>query len=204
MRRAKEARALARWSVLAPLLPRTPDGQLLLRIGCGGVSALHDVNIDARPLPHVHIIAESLFNLYMIPDSVADMIYMSHVLEHVSHRELTSTRSEFKRVSKTGGLLRLFVPDFDKSLDVYLINGRTMRSIERLLMGGQYYSQNFHYSIFNEDGLRNSLQDAGMIDVKLWDASSCDNHDFTDWSNRPIEVNKRQFNISLNISARAP
>ena len=91
MQRAKEARALARWSVLAPLLPRTLNGRLLLHINCGGANVSHYVNIDVRPRPHVHITAQRLFNVYMIPADVADMTYLSHVLEHVSHLEQTST-----------------------------------------------------------------------------------------------------------------
>lgn len=203
-RQAYEAHRLAGWARLEKRLPRTVDGQLLLHIGCGDVNATDFVNIDARPLPHVHIVAESLFNLYMIPDGVADLVYMSHVLEHVSHLSLNQTLGELRRILKRGGLLRLSVPDFDKLLAIYNQEGCDLRAIEQPLMGGQDYPQNYHYSVFNERYLRAALEGAGMRDVHLWNADQCDHHDFTDWANRKVEYAGRHFDVSLNIAARAP
>lgn len=201
---AIEKRALGRWKQLEQHLPRTSDGRLLLHIGCGDVNAKNFVNIDARPLPHVHIVADSLFNLYMIPDGVADMVYMCHVLEHVSHTELQSTLLELRRVLKRSGVLRLSVPDFDKLLDIYLAEGGDLRVIEQPLMGGQNYPQNFHYSVFNEKLLRLALQHVGMLDIQLWDANECKDHDFVDWANQKHGYNGKKYDVSLNIEARAP
>lgn len=186
------------------MLPRTSDGRLLLHIGCGDINAKDFVNIDARPLPHVHIVADSLFNLYMIPDGVADMIYMSHVLEHVSHRDLHSTLLELRRILRSNGVLRLSVPDFDKMVDIYLAEGRNLEPVGQALMGAQDYPQNFHYSVFNEANLRLTLSRAGLLDVTLWDSNNCAHHDFIDWANRKIAFGTKEYDVSLNIEARAP
>ena len=132
------------------------------------------------------------------------MIYMSHVLEHVSHLELHSTLLELRRILRSNGVLRLSVPDFDKLVEIYFAEGRDLRSVEQALMGAQDYRQNFHYSVFNEMNLRFVLSRAGLLNVQLWDANDCAHHNFIDWANRKIELGSKKYDVSLNIEARAP
>jgi SAM-dependent methyltransferase len=202
--RVAEKQARRRWPSLLAKLPRAPDGKLLIHIGCGDIASPNFVNIDARPLPHVHIVTDNLFRLAMIPDGAADLIYMSHVLEHVSHTQLRATLLELRRVLKPGGVLRLSVPDFDKLLDVYEKNEREIAAIEQPLMGGQDYAYNFHYCIFNRERLKASLASAGLIDAREWNPANCEHHDFTDWADRQIEYKGVQYPVSLNIEASAP
>ncbi len=86
----------------------------------------------------------------MFPDEYADLIYASHVLEHISHNEVLKVLKEWYRVLKKGGILRLSVPDFDKLIDVYLTEEKDIRAIIGPLMGGQDNPYNFHKSVFNE------------------------------------------------------
>ena len=190
-----------KWSIFAERLPRSPDGKTMLHIGCGDIDAPGFINLDARPQPHVHIVTTNLFRLAMIPDNVADLIYMSHVLEHVSHRDIVSTLREMHRILKNGGVLRVSVPDFDRIIDIYQGNDRDATSIEQPLMGGQDYSFNYHYAVFNDAHLRKHMLNSGFKNTRTWDPNNCEYHDFDDWASRYISYKGREFPISLNIEA---
>ncbi len=142
------------WQKRSQKLPRSTDGKMLLHIGCGDINSPGFINVDARPLPHVHILTTKLYRLTLIPNDTIDLIYMSHVLEHVSHREIISTLCELHRILKIGGVLRISVPDFDLIVKLYQAAGRDITVIERPLLGGQDYPFNFHYTAFNDEHLR--------------------------------------------------
>lgn len=190
-----------KWSVFSKSLSDYTNGKTMLHIGCGDINVEGFINIDARPQPHVHIVTRNLFRLAMIPDNVADLIYMSHVLEHVSHREINTTLQELRRILKEGGVLRISVPDFDKIIDIYQASGRDVSAIQQPLMGGQDYAFNYHYAVFNDAHLRTAMLRSGFKETRAWDPKNCDNHNFEDWASRNIFWGKSEFAISLNIEA---
>lgn len=189
------------WAVFAKSLPRGANGKVMLHIGCGDVNAEGFINLDARPRPHVHIVTTNLFRLRMIPDGVVDLIYMSHVLEHVSHRDVVATLSEMRRILKKGGVLRISVPDFDKIIDIYEANDHDIAAVEGPLMGGQDYPFNYHCAAFNESHLRKCILRSGFTEAMAWDPKNCEHHDFDDWASSNITWGGREFPISLNIEA---
>ena len=190
-----------KWSALAKRLPRSTDGKMLLHIGCGEINAPGFINLDAMSQPHVHIVTTNLFRLTMIPDNVADLIYMSHVLEHVSHRDIVATLREMHRILKDGGVLRISVPDFDSIIDIYQATACDIKAIEQPLMGGQGHPFNFHYAVFNDAHLRRTMLESGYRETRTWNPEDCDYHDFDDWASRNISRDSREFAISLNIEA---
>lgn len=197
-----EAKKIERkWSAFAKHLPRSADGKMMFHIGCGDINTPGFINIDARPQPHVHIVTTSLFRLKMIPANVADMIYMSHVLEHVSHRDIVSTLREMHRILKDDGVLRVSVPDFDRIIDIYQANERDVTAIEYPLMGGQDYPFNYHYAVFNDAHLRKLMQKSGFQETRTWNPQNCAYHYFDDWASRNVSWGGREFAISLNIEA---
>lgn len=52
-------------------------------------------------------------------DNSAEMIYHSHVLEHISLSNAEKFLLECKRILKPGGIMRIAIPDFKKLLDLY-------------------------------------------------------------------------------------
>ena len=190
-----------RWSRRLAVLPRGPGGQVLLHIGCGEIDAPGFINIDARPYPHVHIVAKNLSRLTTIPDEAADLVYMCHVLEHVSHRTVIGTLREMSRVLKPGGILRISVPDLDHMIALYQTSGNEVTAIEQPLMGGQDYSFNFHHAIFNRAHLQRLLLASGFDFVRAWDPNQCEFHDFEDWASRSVTWNGKEYPISLNLEA---
>lgn len=190
-----------KWKRLASTYPKTVDGRRLLHIGCGDINSPDFINLDARPLPHVHIVSQDIFNLKSIPDQVIDMVYMSHVLEHVPRKKLAQTLREMKRVLKSQGVLRISVPDFDHMVHMYQSTGRDMDFVAYPLMGGQDYPYNFHYAVFNKESLTSLLTQCGFSQVREWHPNTCDHHDFEDWASKTIRYEDVDYPISLNLEA---
>lgn len=204
MRLARRNWNRVRWLAVNSRLPRSRDGRLMLHVGCGNVDSPGYINIDARPMKHVHFIVHDIGEICFVPPGSIDLIYMSHVMEHVSHLRVSSVLRECRKVLKPGGVLRLGVPDFDLLCSLYEHTGKDMKSILGQLMGGQDYAQNFHFSAFNAKFLAELLTAAGFVNPTHWDPARVDNHDFEDWTSRQLVVEGKLFPISLNMQATRP
>jgi len=185
---------------MKPRLPQNPDGKVYLHLGCGDINSPEFINVDSRPAPHVHYIGD-VTDLSIFPDNYADLIYACHILEHIPRPQIEKTLWDWKRILKTGGILRLSVPDFDRIVDVYHDSGRDLHRILSPLMGSQNYPQNVHYGTYNRSFLREVLHDAGFRTVSEWNPYRADHHDFTDCSTLRIDGKDKQYPVSLNLEA---
>jgi predicted SAM-dependent methyltransferase len=193
--------SLLRRRVITPAFPKNSDGKVLVHIGCGWKNSPEFVNIDALPLAHIHIITENIASLPDLGNDTVDLIYMCHILEHIKEEDLEGVLSEMKRALKSGGILRLSVPDFDRLIEVYQASGRTLSTISRQLMGGQDFQYNIHYSVFNHARLSELLTKVGFRQILTWDPENCQYHNFRDRASRKIKVNGLEYPISLNLEA---
>ena len=187
--------------IVKPALPKNSDGKVLVHIGCGTTNSPEFINIDARPLAHVHIVTSDITSLADFGSGTVDLVYMCHVLEHIKKGDLTKVLLEMKRVLKDGGVLRISVPDFDRLIEVYNASAKDMSAISNQLMGGQDHEYNVHYSVFNHRRLSELLKEAGFRKVVSWDPDNCRHHDFKDRASRRIKVDGREIMISLNLEA---
>lgn len=55
-----------------------------------------------------------------LPDCSADLVYLSHLLEHFSKQDAPLFLSECRRILKPGGILRVVVPDLENIVTYYL------------------------------------------------------------------------------------
>jgi len=187
--------------LIKPSLPKNADGKVLVHVGCGEKNSAEFINVDARPLAHVHIVTEDMTCLSDFADGTVDLVYMCHVLEHVKRANLKDVLLEMKRILKDGGVLRLSVPDFDKLIDVYNASGRKMETISHQLMGGQDHEHNIHYCVFNCRRLSELLEEVGFRKVVSWDPENCQHHNFKDRASRKMNIDGVEYMISLNLEA---
>lgn len=180
--------------------PVNSDNKIYIHLGCGEINSPEFINVDSRPFSHIHHIS-NVTKLHFFKDGFADLIYASHILEHLAMSELETVLSEWKRVLKRGGLLRLGVPNFDTILKIYSDNNNSIELIWRPLMGGQDYPENFHFSVFNKEYLSDLLLKVGFSKVQEWDPQKVDHRNFDDWTSIKYEVNKKEYKVSLNIEA---
>lgn len=184
--------------LIPPKFPQRPDGRKLVHLGCGEIDHPQFINVDALRRHHVHYV-HTVERLPMFTDNSVDLIYCCHCLEHLSHLEVPGVLTEWARVIKPGGTLRISVPDFDKILAIYQDTGKDMREIQAVLMGGQDYQYNFHKVAFSHSYLKGLMEKAGFTSVCIWEPGSDDLKTFNDWSGRPLKVNGKPYPISLNL-----
>lgn len=58
-----------------------------------------------------------------IADGVVDVLYSSHMMEHLDRHEVSLFLAEALRVLGPGGILRLAIPDIRKQVEAYLRSG---------------------------------------------------------------------------------
>lgn len=179
-------------------IPKNDDNKVRIHLGCGQINSPKFINIDVQAYKHIHYLSR-VEKLPFLKSEMADLIYVSHCLEHISHLELKKTLSEWHRILKPGGILRLSVPDFDVLLNKYIEQGRDISSVIDPLMGGQNYKYNFHYSVFNFNYLESLLIDVGFAEVRPWVYGYDEFSSLPDWSGRLIRINDKEIPISLNV-----
>ena len=158
-----------------------PDGPIKLNLGSGGCPLEGWMNLDAKD-------GHWAFPLN-VPDGMADEIRASHILEHFPHNAVGAVVKEWARALKPGGRLKIAVPDFDYIVKAYSNGRRHDKMLELYLFGGQVDANDYHKAFFNEEKLRAILTDAGLGDVKRWEADAQD---------------CSAYQVSLNLEGRKP
>jgi SAM-dependent methyltransferase len=69
-----------------------------------------------------------------LPDRSADLVYSSHMLEHLDRREAKSFLTEARRVLVPGGIVRLVVPDLERLAREYVEGGDADTFMERSML----------------------------------------------------------------------
>lgn len=175
--------------------------KLQLHIGCGDRIIPGFINVDVRKLPHVDVVAAA-DHLPMFGGGTVDLIYSSHVLEHVRRGGEPTVLNEWHRVLRPGGVLRLAVPDFESIVTWYKRSGM-LDDIMGLLYGGQNHEHNVHYQTFDFARLSQLLLKAGFREVYRYDWSQTVHKDYDDFSQAylPHLDKKNGLLMSLNVEA---
>jgi predicted SAM-dependent methyltransferase len=69
-----------------------------------------------------------------LPSEAYDIIFTSHMLEHIPHFRLEKTIAEFNRIMRAGGVIRILVPDLRKAAKAYVARDKSFFS------GSRHYS----------------------------------------------------------------
>jgi len=124
-------------------------------------------HLDVIDFEHVDYVCDAR-KLSMIDDESVSEIYACHILEHVGRGEVVTVLQEWYRVLKSGGVLRLAVPDFAAIVAEYAEN-KNLQQLQGLLYGGQTYNFNFHHVAFDHKELKSFLTEAGFVQVSCYD-----------------------------------
>ena len=128
------------------------------------------VHVDISNHDHIDI-KTSIDKLTSIKDDSVDEIYASHVLEYFDRNEAEAVLTEWKRVLKKNGILRLAVPNFDALISVY----RQTKDLEKIL-GPLYGKWNvgdssyiYHKTVYDQKSLTSLLNRIGFLEIQNWD-----------------------------------
>lgn len=162
------------------------------------------MHIDALPAPHVDVVGP-VDRLDAFADQTVDLIYASHLLEHFGRHEVQGVLSEWFRVLRPGGVLRLAVPDFAAVVQLYEAEGLKdgKSGLVGLVCGGQRDVYDFHKIIFDEPFLTFLLKQAGFSSVCRWDWRATEHAHIDDFSQSYIpHLDKDNGTLmSLNLQA---
>lgn len=160
----------------------------LLHAGCGSklnkvpheFGAMKEVRLDLNPQVAPDIIA-SIVAMPMVEDESFDAVFCSHCLEHLYAFEVAMALREFARVLKSGGMLRIHVPDLqsiggkialdeiDSILYPSLIGFITPLDMlyghQGSVGSGNLYMQ--HRTGFTQSLLKRRLEDAGFGKIDI-------------------------------------
>jgi hypothetical protein len=149
---------------------------LKLNLGSGDTPLPGYVNVDRKTGGEVYPLAG-------YADGSVDEIRASHVLEHFSHRDVFAVLTEWTRVLKFGGTLKLAVPDLEWIARNYL-DGKPV-NVQGYLMGGHTDGDDRHGCTFDHECLSEMLRKLGYRDLKPWRS------DIADCASLPVSLNIR-------------
>ena len=169
---------------------------LRLHLGAGNVDFSGWINIDARPLNHIHLVDLDL-SLNKFSDHSVSAIYICHVLEHFSFQDVDKLIRKFVLKLEPNGTIFISVPDFHKINSLYS-KTNDISCISSALLGGQDYEYNFHKSIFDFNSLYNLLNRYHFRDIEVWSPSDIFSHPPVDFSSHPLSLNIRAINTIVS------
>jgi len=186
-----------------------------LHIGCGNRILEGWVNIDkssSLDLP-IEVYAGDITDLNeivgpsgveIIPDGSVELIYASHVLDHLSRKEeLDRALSECYRVLKPEGILRVSVSDFERVATMYN-EGMDLEKLWGHIVGGHKTEHDKHGCVFDYNVLKRYLEKHGFKDIKKYDYKKFLPKEFDDLSQCyiPHLDKKNGILMALNVEAK--
>lgn len=172
-----------------------------LHVGCGDVVLPGWTNLDIEKLPGVDII-DDITTLTKIPDNSCDIIYASHVLEHVGRNEFEDVIRTWNKKLKKNGILRIAVPDFEKIITWYQ---RTKQIIDivGLVSGGQKTKYDYHKMIYDKKSLTEILLKMGFDNIHEWDWRQTDHSKFDDYSQSYLPHMEKDNGLLMSLNLEA-
>jgi predicted SAM-dependent methyltransferase len=172
-----------------------------LHIGCGDVHLEDWVNIDISRESAADRLDNVRF-LETVDDWSCDIIYASHVLEHFGRHECMEVLSVWKTKLKSGGILRLAVPNLGEVFQTWMY-GKDLSELLGFLYGGQKDPYDYHKMGFDEGSLRRILKEVGFSEVRKWDWRSTEHAHADDYSQSYLPHMQKDSGrlMSLNLEA---
>jgi len=180
-------------------------GAKLLNIGCGHKPFEGFINVDNLNVEGIEYSNTDARDLSAIKDESIDYIYACHILEHMPRNDTFKALTEWSRVLKTGGVIRISVPDWDATVRYYQ-ESQDLENVLNWIYGGrerEELNEFTHRRIFNLPNLRSLLYEAGFKRIEKynpWDTFHGNIDDFS-FAYRPHMDFENGIAMSLNIQA---
>jgi len=114
-----------------------------------------------------------------LPDGSLEVIYSSHMLEHLDREDVKRFLREVRRLLAVGGILRLSVPDLDKMVKQYIVQKDADAFLDRMniaprrprgFLGKVKFSLTgvrHHQWMYDADSLLRLVQRHGFINARI-------------------------------------
>lgn len=178
-----------------------------LHLGCGSKYIPGFLHCDLADYVHIDY-KQDMRDLSIFKDESIDLIYCSHALEYFDRNQVVEVLKEWFRVLKSGGMLRIAVPDFEAIVKVYLkYNDLEHQGILGPLYGKWQNSNTtetlYHKTTWDFKSLSNVLKDIGFNTIERYNVDDTIHKDYDDYSQAYIPHMDKENGIliSLNIEA---
>lgn len=173
-----------------------------LHLGCANKHIDGFTNVDVRELEGVDVI-DNIITLEKFDAGTADLIYVSHVLEHIGRLEYMKVLKRWHELLSIGGILRIAVPDFEQVVNHYN-KFKDLSLLRGFLYGGQTYAENYHYCAWDFNSLKNDLEKIGFKNVERYDWRNTEHSNIDDFSQcyLPHMDKENGMLMSLNVEAK--
>ena len=149
-----------------------------LNLGCFDKKIHGFVNIDIRPEVNPDLV-DNAFELNTIRDKSVELIYCSHMFEHLNFEDARKALKRWNQVLLSGGTLRLAVPDMNAVFAHYFYWG-DIKLLRSALWGSQRHDFDYHLSGWDFESLKAELELCGFTDVYRWSPEFTDPHKYVD------------------------
>jgi hypothetical protein len=150
----------------AKVAAQRATGLIRLNLGCGHIPEEGYINVDMRALPGVDIVAP--VDQLPFENGVVSEIYGAHLAEHFpEHVFLNQILPYWKDKLKSGGTLRLVLPNAEAMVRAYVAGETDFATLALIVMGGQEYEGDFHFAFYNPERLTGLLEKAGFRQIEL-------------------------------------
>lgn len=176
-----------------------------LHLGCGKRKIHGWVNVDLDPSNQPDVV-DNAETLNEIKDGSVEVLYASHILEHLKRINTLKVLQLWHSKLMSGGVLRLAVPDFEKVIEAYIARGIPLHTLLGFLVGGQRTDLDNHYMIFDFNLLESLLKKAGFADVKRYNWTETEHFYIDDYASSflPHMDKGRGLLMSLNVECKKP
>ena len=174
-----------------------------INLGCGWRNFGKDwIHIDGGDYPHLD--SKDILNLPYEDNSI-DLIYASHVIEYFDREEILDILKKWRSKLKSGGILRLAVPNFKEIARLYISEEYDLSKFLGPLYGKMEMGNKiiYHKTTYDFKELKTILNKCGFFNVDYYDWKTTEHGDFDDHSQAYIPHMDKENGtlISLNIEA---
>ncbi|MDM0114694.1 methyltransferase domain-containing protein [Variovorax sp. J22R133] len=142
------------------------NGKFKINLGCGHIAMPDYVNVDARDVPGVDVVAD-VGSLPFEPGTV-DEVFSSHLVEHFPQEELRRRLlPHWRGLLRSGGTLRAIVPDGEAMLKAVTEGAYAFEDFREVLFGSQDYGGDFHFNLLTPDSLTSLIHEAGFESIEI-------------------------------------
>lgn len=172
-----------------------------LHVGCGKNILGGWLNSDLEPFS-ARVVALDATATLPFGDGTFDFIFSEHMIEHVSYADARKMLSEFQRVLRPGGKIRISTPDLLFLIDLFRAekSDRQERyiqwSADTFVPDAPCYRETFvlnnfmrnweHKFIYDERVLRDALERAGFVEITRYGLNASGDEELRD-----LEIERR-------------
>ncbi len=145
---------------------RSFAGDIRLNLGAGHVPVEGYLNVDARALDGIDIVAD-IAALPFGPGEVS-VIFCAHLLEHFPLEQARRALLPYwQSLLQPGGRVIAVVPDSEAMLEGYSQGEISFAELREVTFGGQEYDGDFHFNMYSKESLTALLVASGFVDAAV-------------------------------------